>query len=123
MTKVDNRRHSRVKSLNLLSYVCVDENQNAVRQGMGRTLDICEGGILLETHVPIDLQHTLLLSIGLQDAVTDIAGRVVYCRGGRLGKFESGIDFQRKDESEVSILKKHLRVLREQRKETPAITE
>ena len=90
---------------------------------MGRTLDISVGGILLETHAPIDLQHTILLSIGLQDAVSDIAGEVVYCRERSPGKFESGINFQEKDESELSVLKEYIRAFKEQGKEMPAITE
>ena len=46
MNPVDKRRHTRYESLNL-SYVCLDENDNIIKQGMGRTLNISESGILL----------------------------------------------------------------------------
>ncbi len=120
---VDKRNHQRVRSLNLLSYVCVDENQDVVKQGMGRTLDISEGGILLETHVPINLKHTISLTIGLEDDMTDITGKAVYCREGELGKFESGIEFQEKDEARLRILKEYVKAFREQEKETYTMTE
>ncbi|MEE9566903.1 MAG: PilZ domain-containing protein [Desulfobacteria bacterium] len=123
MTTTDKRDHPRVRSLNLLSYVCVDENQDVVRQGMGRTLDVSEGGILLETHAPIDLQHTISLTIGLEDDLTDITGKVVYCRAGEPGKFESGIEFQEKDEAGLRILKEYIKAFREQEEETYTMTE
>ena len=118
METSDKRKHERVRSLNLLSYVCVDENQDVVRQGMGRTLDVSEGGILLETHAPIDLRQTISLTIGLEDDMTDITGNVVYCKAGELGKFESGIEFQEKDEEGLRILKEYIKAFREQEKET-----
>ena len=90
---------------------------------MGRTLDVSEGGILLETHAPIDLQHTISLTIGLEDDLTDITGKVVYCRAGEPGKFESGIEFQEKDEAELRNLKEYIKAFREQEEETYTMTE
>lgn len=123
MTTANKRKHHRVRSLNLLSYVCVDENQDVVRQGMGRTLDVSEGGILLETHAPIDLLHTISLTIGLEDDLTDITGKVVYCRAGEPGKFESGIEFQEKDEAGLRILQEYIKAFREQEEETYTMVE
>jgi hypothetical protein len=115
MTKVDQRKYPRFKSLNLLSYVCIDENRDVVRQGMGRTLDVSEGGILLETHAPIPLQHTISLTIGLQEEVTEIDGRAVYSRPGGPGKYESGIAFYGKNEAGLRILKKYIKAFAEQK--------
>ena len=118
MATANKRKHSRIRSLNLLSYVCVDENEDVVRHGMGRTLDVSEGGILLETPAPIDSQHTISLTIGLEDHLTDINGKVVYSRAGELGRFESGIEFQEKDEATLRILKEYIKAFRGQREET-----
>ncbi|MBW1743531.1 MAG: PilZ domain-containing protein [Deltaproteobacteria bacterium] len=109
MTEVNQRRNLRVRSLNLISYVCIDENQNVVRQGMGRTLDVSEDGILIETHTPIALQHTISLTIGLEDDVTEIDGRAVYSRPGEPGKYESGIAFYGKNEAGLRILRKYIK--------------
>jgi hypothetical protein len=90
MMATDRRRLPRFRSLNLLSYVCVDENKQVVKHGMGRTLDVSEHGILLETHAPIDSQYTLSLAIGLEeDLMTDINGKVVYSKANDVGRFES----------------------------------
>jgi hypothetical protein len=124
MTTANNRKHHRVRSLNLLSYVCVDENQDVVRQGMGRTLDVSESGILLETHAPIDLEDTIIsLTIGLEDDLTDITGKVVYSRAGEAGKFESGIEFQEEDEAGLRILQEYIKAFREQEEETYTMVE
>ncbi|PIE70454.1 MAG: hypothetical protein CSA22_07815 [Deltaproteobacteria bacterium] len=91
---VDNRKFDRFDSLNLLSYVChVREEAASVKQGMGRTLDVSEGGIQLETHVPLDLDHTVSLNIGLKEDMCVINGTVVYCRKAGNGMYESGIQF------------------------------
>ncbi|MBW1858911.1 MAG: PilZ domain-containing protein [Deltaproteobacteria bacterium] len=118
MTEVNQRKHHRFRSLNLLSYVCIDESQNVVRQGMGRTLDVSEGGILLETHAPIPLQHTISLTIGLEDDVTEIDGRAVYSRPGGPGKYESGIAFYGKNEAGLRILRKYIEAFVESKTET-----
>ena len=70
MTLKNKRKHQRFASLNL-SYVCLDENNNVVTQGMGRTLNISESGILLETNFPIELKYLVLLTIGLEEDETE----------------------------------------------------
>jgi hypothetical protein len=118
MTTTNRRKHPRIKSLNLLSYVCVDENKNIVKQGMGRTLDISEGGIMLETHAPIDSQYTVSLTIGLEDdLVTEIDGKVVYSKTGEAGRFESGIEFKKGSEATLQILRKYIKAFEEQENE------
>jgi hypothetical protein len=115
MTKVNQRKHRRFRSLNLLSYVCIDENQDVVKQGMGRTLDVSEGGILLETHAPIPLQHAISLTIGLEEDVTEMDGRAVYSKPGEPGKYESGIAFYGKNEAGLRILRKYIKAFAEQK--------
>jgi len=47
MTSNDKRLHLRIDSLNLLAYSCIDDTGQVVVQGMGRTLNVSQGGILL----------------------------------------------------------------------------
>ena len=61
MATQEKRKHARFSSLNL-SYVCLDENNQIIKQGMGRTLNVSESGILLETHFPIDKSHIVTLT-------------------------------------------------------------
>ena len=59
----DQRKDPRIQSSNLISYVSCDETDQEIMQGMGRTLNVSEGGILLETHVPIDQHHVVTLTM------------------------------------------------------------
>ena len=92
MTTQEKRKHARISSLNL-SYVCLDENDQIIKQGMGRSLNVSESGILLETHFPIDDQHIVILTLGLEEDLVDIKGRPVHTRINDDGKYEVGIEF------------------------------
>lgn len=90
---MEKRKHTRFSSTNLLSYTCINAENTVVRQGMGKTLDVSEGGILLETHVPIGTGTKVHLDIGFRDEVAEIVGDVAYSRKGENGRFEAGIRF------------------------------
>jgi len=66
MTIDSKRKDPRIPSSNLIAYVVKDQNDQGIMQGMGRTLDVSEGGILLETHVPLDPQHVVTLTIAIR---------------------------------------------------------
>lgn len=102
---MENRRFKRFDSGNLLSYVCVDENDKVVQQGMGKTLDVSEGGILLETHVAINADYLILLSIGFGDEMADIKGNVIYSRKRDDKMVESGIKFLNVTVEGLNVLK------------------
>jgi c-di-GMP-binding flagellar brake protein YcgR len=110
------RKHDRIGSLNLLNYVCLDENSEEVGQGMGRTLNVSKGGILIETHIPIDKRYIVSLSIGLEDEMVDIQGKVAYNRDGKEGKFEAGIEFLNINEKSLKIVNRYIVAFRELQK-------
>lgn len=114
MTTENKRRHSRVDSLNLLSYSCTDDTGQVVIQGMGRTLNVSQGGILLETHVQIDSSYTILLTIGLQEELIDINGQVVRSIPGKDDNYESGIKFHEMDEAALQLLNKYIKAFHEE---------
>ncbi len=107
MTSENKRQHERIHSLNL-SYICLDENKNIVKQGMGRTLNISESGILLETHFPIDLKHEIQLTIGLEEDLLDIKGVPVHVRSIEGGKYQIGIKLLDLDDNAIALLKKFI---------------
>ena len=107
MTSENKRKHERIQSLNL-SYICLDENQNIVKQGMGRTLNISESGILLETHFPIEPKHVVQLTISLEENLLDLKGKPVHVRSIDEGKYEIGIQFVGLDQSSSDLLKKFI---------------
>ena len=114
MTTQDRRKDERINALNLISYSCIDETDETLSQGMGRTLNLSEDGILLETHVSVDPKRTVVMSIGLEDDLINIKGRVVYSTGGRDKRFVAGIEFIEKDEATLEVLRKYIKTFKEQ---------
>ena len=105
MATQERRKSGRIDSLNL-SYVLIDGDENeAQRQTMGRTLNVSEDGIRLETHIAVATGTLILVSIGLEDEVIDIKGRAIYCTKNESGKFELGIEFIDLDSEAGKILK------------------
>lgn len=107
MRKVEKRRHDRINSLNL-SYLCVNENNEVIKQGMGRTLNVSESGILMETDFAMKKHQLLSVSIAFENDLADIRGRVIRCRTGRNKKYETGIEFFHVDETGLAILRKFI---------------
>lgn len=101
------RKHLRVRSLNLL-YFGVYEKDVLIKQGIGRTLDVSESGIRLETHFPMDPKNIVHLSIGLKDELVEIKGRAVHTVPGSRGKYEIGIKFNRIKKSSLEIVNKYI---------------
>ncbi len=91
--KEEKRKHARVDTVNLVSYVCFDEERKPLEQGMGKTLDIGQGGILMETQAPIDSKYILLMAIDIKEELIKIKGKVVHCRDVEPGIFHTGIRF------------------------------
>ena len=113
MTPEERRKRLRIKALNLISYSCIDEAGQTLTQGMGRTLNLSEDGILLETRDSVDPKYTVVMAIGLEEDLIDIKGRVVYSIGGGNERFEAGIEFIETDESTIEVLKKYIKAFRE----------
>jgi hypothetical protein len=107
MATREQRKHPRLKTQNL-SYICLDENGQTVKQGMGRTLNISESGILLETHFPVEAGHTVVVSLGLDDDLAEIKGNPVHIRSAEQGVYEVGIEFVELDRASLKTLKRYL---------------
>jgi hypothetical protein len=114
MTTEEKRRHYRIDSQNLLNYASFDESGNLARQGMGRTLNVSKTGILLETHVELESGNNIELTIGLEEDLLTIQGKIVYVKPGQEGKFESGIQFFDVDPSSDKLLQRYIESFRAQ---------
>ena len=107
----EKRKHSRVDSIYLLSYVYMDEKKdNTVTQGMGRTINVSESGIMLETHVPFDEGYTVDVVVGLKEDMVTIRGKVIFTRPTDTGRFQSGIQFLTIEEASLETLRRYIDV-------------
>jgi c-di-GMP-binding flagellar brake protein YcgR len=101
---IEKRKHPRVDITNLISYRCMDGNGNQVREGRGKSINISQGGILIETHDPFEWQDILLLSIDIEDESVSIKGKVVFCNASNFGKYRTGIQFLETNERIISFV-------------------
>jgi hypothetical protein len=98
----EKRKHPRIKTENLLSYVCIDDEGNEIDEGMGKIKNVSLGGVLIETIKPIGMQDILLTTIGINDEIINMKAKVVYCKKEISGMFRTGIQFlEAKEESPV----------------------
>lgn len=107
------RKAIRINSLNL-SYIGIDEDNEIVKQAIGRTLNISESGILLETHFPIDTGKIVSISLAIEDDLINMRGEVVYSRAGNEEKFETGVKFFEMVDESHQILKKYIQDFKNQ---------
>jgi Tfp pilus assembly protein PilZ len=77
MAQAQRRKWDRKETLNLVDYVILGEDGVFLRRGMGRTRNVSEGGLFLETHRPLKEGEEVLITLGLKDDMVRLRGRVV----------------------------------------------
>jgi hypothetical protein len=108
MTEKEKRKHIRVNSINLLNYVYFDENLKEEFQGMGRTLNVSEAGLLLETNSLFKTEREVSINIGLEEEILSINGIVIFTAQNKSGLPKAGIKFKSIGDDELDILKNHI---------------
>ncbi|WP_373499453.1 PilZ domain-containing protein [Desulfococcus sp.] len=117
MTPNERRRHIRIDSFNL-SYVSVDEDGSIVNQGIGRTLNVSESGILLETNFQTSLDQAVSLTIAFEENLIDLKGRFIHFKEFGGGIFQTGVEFQHMDKDTKAILVRYIQMF--ERSGTPS---
>ena len=99
----ERRRYIRPEALNLLDYIVVDEKGRQGEYSMARTLNISKGGILIETHRLLPLGQQVMITLGLEDQLIDVMGRIVYATSSSVRQ-QQGIEFFHVSDSDKRIL-------------------
>ena len=89
----EKRGSPRIRSLNLTSYVPKKNERQEYIISIGRTLDVSEGGVKIETHRKLDRGVTLELEIAVEDRIISAKGEVLYSTDLGHGLFGTGIRF------------------------------
>jgi hypothetical protein len=84
------------------------EDGEACHQGMGRTLNVSESGILLETYKPIESHARIAITIGFEEELVDIEGEVVFLKESAKDTYEAGVQFSQINDTERIILLKFI---------------
>jgi hypothetical protein len=86
-------------------------------QGLGKALDISNGGMLVETIDPVDAGLVSLTAADSENNLIEIEGNVVYCRASPSGRYQSGISFIGTVEQVTTFLNKLIKEYSFQKKE------
>jgi len=78
---------------------------------MGRTLNVSEGGCLLETHIPLKQGQGIQLTVALDEQIMELEGTIVHVKPCGEKGFCSGIQFVAPDHDGKQILKKYIEYL------------
>ena len=81
MKMTDRRRYKRLETSCLISYIFLDREGNEIDEGMGTALNLSQGGLLLETYLPVKAQFILIMYIDLEGQLVKIKGKVVHTPG------------------------------------------
>ena len=110
MAMEEKRMYARVGTVNLISYLVLDDLGNKLSQGMGAALNISPTGLLLQTTQTIDSERISLLSNDIENNLIEIIGKVIYSREIKAGNFETGIYFQGTTRENIQFVKNLVRV-------------
>jgi len=105
----ERRRNIRPEALNLLDYLVVDDQGGQGEYSMGRTLNISIGGILMETHIPLPIGQQVMITLGLEDELIDIMGKIKYSTF-QAGRHQNGIEFSNVNENDLKILDHYVKI-------------
>ena len=108
MVEMERRKNPRKKSLNLVDYVLLDEEGRAISRGMGRTSNVGEGGLLLETRTALNKGQRVLITVGLEDYMLELKGRVVYTTPADDKDCRAGIEFLEINQAAREILRPYI---------------
>lgn len=89
----DRRKFARTKTRNLIAHVSVDDHGKLISQGLGKAMDISQGGMLLETPYPIEAGLLSLIAVDKDSILFEINADLVYCKKSAAGMYQSGIKF------------------------------
>ena len=106
------RNYERKDSLNLIDYVVLGEKGEPVTRRMGRTLNVSEGGILLETHIALKEGRRVELTIALEEDMVELKGHVRHVKPSLEKGYCSGIQFIEMDEEGKRVLIRYVEALK-----------
>ena len=108
---IERRKHPRVKTSNLISYYSFDETGKLISHGLGVTLDISKGGMLLETPCFVESGRIILTAIDSEKNLVQVKGKLIYSVKKANEMYRCGIEFdginERVADFIVNLIKNH----------------
>jgi hypothetical protein len=116
MQDLKRRKFERSRTLNLVDYVILGEDDSRLSRGMGRTRNVSEGGLLLETHRPLQDGQIVLITLGLEDDMVQLRGEVMHqetvASFSEETRYCAGVKFTAVNKEGLDTLKKYIHALK-----------
>ena len=101
----EKRTSRRIRSLNLTSYTPKKGEEQEYIVSIGRTLDVSDGGVKVETHRKLATGTELEMDIAIEDKIVNAKGEVVHTEELENGLFGTGIRFTSISEEDRKVLR------------------
>jgi len=87
------RRHPRLKTSALVSYMAYDSDGSESSQGMATTTDVSQGGLQMELFEELDARHAELRATDQNSRQAAVKVKIVYCKRTGKGTCLAGVRF------------------------------
>lgn len=98
----ERRRHPRVQSLYLVSYVSKEGEVQKSGVSMARTLNVSQVGIGVEIYEPVEVDTLMEMEIAVKENIFSVRGKVIHSRKKPDGHWVIGLAF---DEVQEELIK------------------
>lgn len=109
----ERRQTERRYALNFLDYEVISESGEVLGRGLARTLNVSETGLRLETGQFFDPNQKLRITLGLDNDLIQVNGRVVNSQPENDDLCSSGVMFIEFDETDRRTYQKHFAALKQ----------
>ncbi len=90
---LEKRKHPRLKSLHLLSYINKEQGVQKCGISMARTLDISPAGVKVEVYQAVNKDSEMEMEIAVEESIFSVQGKVIYTQETSNNNYIIGIEF------------------------------
>jgi len=108
----ERRRAERRYAMNFLDYEILSPEGEIIGRGLARTLNMSVSGLLLETGQFFEAGQFLRITLGLENELVQVTGRVAYSRPIDDSLCTTGVQFVEFAEAERRIFQHYFALLR-----------
>ena len=113
MEHPDRRKYHRKNSLNLVDYIILDDEGVTISRAMGRTRNVYERGLLLDTHRPLEVGQSVMITVSLKEDIVELKGVVLHLLPPSSEyRHCARIQLRQMDEAGNELLKRYIEALR-----------
>jgi Tfp pilus assembly protein PilZ len=108
----ERRRAERRYAMNFLDYEIISPKGETIGRGLARTLNVSATGLLLETGQFFELGQLLHITLGLENDLVQLTGRVAHSRPLGDDLCTTGVQFIEFDQTDQETYRHHFEALR-----------